>query len=276
MERSYFAAGEPSTRPWAFSPSTRAQTSSRAAPTSSSGARQGKRPLGETLVAIHRARGAPRHRGDRRRRAPSGWSGDALGDPARRARPRLASRRSRTAPLSSGRPPPVSPGRSAATSRTRRRRSTRAAHCWCFDASVELVSRDGRRTVALDEFFQGPGRTVRERDGARERRRGTAASDRACRERVRAARVPPGDGDRRRRSGCSALPRRDGSDSRREGGADRGRAGLPAGARRGTARSRISRPRWRPSVVRPKRLQRPPGPSTTFGPLRATGRRWWR
>ena len=52
-------------------------------------------------------------------------------------------------------------GRSEETSRTPRRPWIPGSPLLVFDASVELTSSDGVRSVALAEFFQGPGKTTR-------------------------------------------------------------------------------------------------------------------
>jgi CO/xanthine dehydrogenase FAD-binding subunit len=124
------------------------------------GDRQGKRPLGETLVAIHaldELRGIEetddgglrlgglathweiQHHEAIRSRFSTLSDGSALvGSPATRMSGTIAGNLANASPaVDTGSPLLV------------------------LDASVELASRDGRRTVALADFFQGPGKTVR-------------------------------------------------------------------------------------------------------------------
>lgn len=125
------------------------------------GDRQGKRPLGETLVAIHaldELRGIEEtsdgglrlgglathweieHHDVIRSRFSTLSDGSALvGSPATRMSGTIGGNLANASPaVDTGSPLLV------------------------LDASVELASRDGRRTVALADFLQGPGKTVRE------------------------------------------------------------------------------------------------------------------
>jgi len=127
------------------------------------GDRQGKRPLGETLVAIHaldELRGIEEtsdgglrlgglathweieHHDVIRSRFSALSDGSTLvGSPATRMNGTIGGNLANASPaVDTGSPLLV------------------------LDASVELTSRDGRRTVALADFFQGPGKTVRERN----------------------------------------------------------------------------------------------------------------
>ena len=80
----------------------------------------------------------------------------------------------------------------------------------CLGATVVLQGPGGTRSVAIDELFTGPGKTIASPGRAADRRR-PAGARRRHRLGLRAARVPPADGDRDRR--------------RRRRGHDRGRQG---------------------------------------------------
>ena len=124
------------------------------------GDRQGKRPLGETLVAIHAL-------DELRGIEETGDGGLRLGG--------LASHweiqhhdaiRSRFSALSDGSALVGSPAtRMSGTIGGNLANASPAVDTGSpllvLDASVELASRDGRRTVALADFFQGPGKTAR-------------------------------------------------------------------------------------------------------------------
>ena len=68
----------------------------------------------------------------------------------------------------------------------------------CFGATVTLQSQGGKRSVAVADLFAGPGRTTA-RAGRAPHRGGDAASSRGDRELLRPPRVQAADGDRGRR-----------------------------------------------------------------------------
>ena len=124
------------------------------------GARQGKRPLGETLVAIHRLG----ELGGLSETAEGGLRIGALVSHAELESSPLVNQR--WSALSDGSVLVGSPAtRNAGTLGGNVANASPAmdtgSPLLVFDASVELTSTDGVRSVALAEFFQGPGKTTR-------------------------------------------------------------------------------------------------------------------
>jgi CO/xanthine dehydrogenase FAD-binding subunit len=125
------------------------------------GDRQGKRPLGETLVAIHALE-------ELRGIEETGDGGLRLGGLATHWEiEHHEAIRSRFSTLSDGSALVGSPAtRMSGTIGGNLANASPAVDTGSpllvLDASVDLRSRDGTRTVSLAEFFQGPGQTVRE------------------------------------------------------------------------------------------------------------------
>jgi len=123
-------------------------------------ARQGRRPLGDTLVAIHLL-------DDLRGIAETDGGGLRLGGLATHWELEHSEVvRSRFSALSDGSALVGSPAtRHAGTIGGNLANASPAADTasplLVFDASVELASRDGRRSLPLAEFLAGPGKTVR-------------------------------------------------------------------------------------------------------------------
>ncbi len=203
------------------------------------GARQGKAPLPESLVAIHRIDELTRHRGGGRR------------PPDRRAR---HARRARRAPGVRERFTALADACAIVGSHATRAQGTLGGNLMnaspametggplmCLDAIGDACApRRGKRTVPVADLFTGPGATVADagRAARRGRRARAGARERAA---LRPARVPAADGDRRRRR-------------------DRGR-------RRSTA-TRVERRARRDHGPRP---HDPPRPGGRGGSRRSTG-----
>lgn len=124
------------------------------------GARQGKRPLGDTLVAIHRI-------GDLSDLSETDGGGLRIGALVSHAEIESSPLiRERWSALSDGSILVGSPAtRNAGTLGGNVANASPAmdtgSPLLVFDASVELTSTDGKRSVPLSEFFQGPGKTTR-------------------------------------------------------------------------------------------------------------------
>ena len=111
----------------------------------------------------------------------------------------------------------------------------------CLGATATLLSVSGERAVALDELWTGPGRTSAE-PGELLTADPHPAPARGQRVELRPPRIPPPDGDRRRRCGRRGHARR--WDGPRRPGRDHGaHARDPAGGRRGVGPRRHRRRR---------------------------------
>ena len=258
------------------------------------GARQGKAPLPDAIVAI-----------DARRISSSCTTGEsALTRRDRRDRPDPRVPRDRRigpwAPARHARDPRRHHGerrdphaihgprrrlgdrrvaRDAGAGHDRRQRDERVAgdgHRWPAPVlrrtTATLRSASGERSIELDQLWTGPGSTSARSRRAARRARGAGAvlRDRLL---VRASRVPPPDGDRRRRRDR----RRDGGRrpdrrrSRRDHGADADDPARPRRSRRVADRTAATQ-RSRPPRPRPRRPR--PRSATCAGPPSTAGR--WR
>ena len=199
------------------------------------GARQGKAPLPEAIVAIDRIEALRDARRDRRR-AASRRAHDPRGDRGERDSALDGSRRSRTRRRSSARTRRARNGTIGGNVMNASPAMDTGGALLCFGATVTLRSADGERSVSLDELWTGPGATIATAGraarggrpacaGRRARARPTSASSTAARWRSRSSAPPP----------CVTVGGRFGHRRpRRDHGA---RADDPSG-RRGRARAR--------------------------------------
>ncbi len=171
------------------------------------GDRQGKRPLGDTLVAIHRL-------SDLRGLSETDDGGLRIGALVTHAEivasPVVQERWSALSDASVlvGSPATRNAGTLGGNVANGSPAMDTGSPLLVFDASVELTAATGTRSLPLVEFFEGPAKTARAPRRARHGHRRAAAPCRPGGQRLRAARVSPGHGDRRGRRGRVDRARR--------------------------------------------------------------------
>ena len=170
------------------------------------------------------------HRGARRRRPPPRRARQPRGD--RRAAPSSASASPRLADACGDRrlPRDTRPGHDRRQPDERLAGDGDRRAALCFDATATLQSGPGRAQVAVADLFDRPRPDHRARPDELLVAVELPAPARRHRQRLRPARVPPADGDRRRRRDRRRHPRRRHGD-RRAGRDDGARADDPARAR---------------------------------------------